>query len=95
MKETILFTEEQWRDSPLSIAKFYGRIKYGGINYIIVNKEGKDLFELSKEANEAGREYAIEPGEPADLIDERYQAKYRELGRDGFLKWLGLKGGEK
>ena len=95
MKEEIIFTEEQWNDSPLSIAKFYGGITFRGIHYIIVNKEGKDLFECSAEAIKAGRTKAIEPGEPADLIDERYLAKYKELGRDEFLKWVGLKGGEK
>jgi len=95
MNEEIIFTQDEWNDSPLSIAKFYGGITFRGIHYIIVNKEGKDLFECSAEAIKAGRTKAIEPGEPADLINERYQAKYKELGRDEFLKWARSKRWEK
>lgn len=84
----ILFTEEAWRNSHLSIAKFYGRITYNGKSFIIVNKEGKDLFQCTHEANKAGRTMAIEPGEPADLIREDFLPLYRELGRDGFIEIL-------
>ena len=85
---TILMTEEYWATSQFSIARYYGRIKVGGIEYIIVNKEGKDVFELSVEAEKAGRENAIEPGEPCDLIDKRYQPIYRKVGRDKFIEWV-------
>lgn len=85
---TILMTEEYWAISQFSIARYYGRIKVGGIEYIIVNKEGKDVFELSVEAEKAGRENAIEPGEPCDLIDKRYQPIYRKVGRDKFIEWV-------
>ena len=85
---TILMTEEYWATSQFSIARYYGRIKVGGIEYIIVNKEGKDVFELSVEAEKAGREKAIEPGEPCDLIDKRYQPIYRKVGRDKFIEWV-------
>ena len=81
-------TEEYWATSQFSIARYYGRIKVGGIEYIIVNKEGKDVFELSVEAEKAGREKAIEPGEPCDLIDKRYQPIYRKVGRDKFIEWV-------
>ena len=81
-------TEEYWATSQFSIARYYGRIKVGGIEYIIVNKEGKDVFELSVEAEKAGRENAIEPGEPCDLIDKRYQPIYRKVGRDKFIEWV-------
>lgn len=88
----ILMEEEYWRSSQFSIARFYGRInvKIGGetINYVIVNKEGKDIFECSLEAQKAGREKAIEPGEPADLVDKRYVPVYRKIGRDAFIKML-------
>ena len=85
---TILMTEEYWATSQFSIARYYGQIKVGGIEYIIVNKEGKDVFELSVEAEKAGCEMAIEPGEPCDLIDKRYQPIYRKVGRDKFIEWV-------
>ena len=88
----ILMEEGYWRNSQFSIAKYYGEInvKIGGetINYVIVNKEGKDIFECSEEAQKAGREKAIEPGEPVDLIDRRYIPVYRKMGRDAFIKMI-------
>ena len=84
--------EEYWRNSQFSIAKYYGRInvKIGGetIEYVIVNKEGKDIFECSAEAEKAGRDKAIEPGEPADLVDKRYVPAYRMMGREAFIKMI-------
>ena len=84
--------EEYWRSSQFSIARFYGRInvKIGGetIEYVIVNKDGKDIFECSAEAEKAGREKAIEPGEPADLVDKRYVPAYRKMGREAFIKMI-------
>ena len=88
----ILMEEEYWRNSQFSIAKYYGEIdvKIGGekIRYVIVNKEGKDIFECSLEAEKAGRDKAIEPGEPADLVDKRYVPAYRKMGRDAFIKMI-------
>ena len=88
----ILMEEEYWRTSQFSIAKYYGAInvKIGNenIEYIIVNKEGKDIFECSEEADKAGREKAIEPGEPVDLIDRRYIPVYRKMGREAFVKMI-------
>ena len=81
-------TEEYWASSPYSVARYYGGIKIGRVEYIIVNKEGKDLFECSEEADKAGREKAIEPGEPADLIDKRYQPVYKKVGREKFIEWV-------
>ena len=75
-----------------SIAKYYGgmNLKIGGenVSYTIVNKEGKTLLELSEEAERSGRHMAIEPGEPADLVDNRYVPIYRELGKDRFLAMI-------
>lgn len=85
---TILMTEEYWANSPFSIARYCGCIKISGIEYIIVNKEGKDLFECSIEADKQGREKAIEPGEPADLIRSDFKQFYRKLGRDKFIAVL-------
>jgi len=87
----IIMTEEYWATSPFSIARYYGGIKVDGVDYVIVNKEGKDIYECSIEAEKAGREKAIEPGEPADLIDRRYIPMYKKLGRDKFIEWV--KGG--
>lgn len=88
----ILMAEEYWMNTQLSIAKHYGEVKMkiGGetINYIIVNKEGKDIFECSLEAQKAGREKAIEPGEPVDLVDRRYVPAYRMMGRDAFIQMI-------
>lgn len=84
----IIMTEEYWATSPFSIARYYGGIKVDGVDYVIVNKEGKDIYECSIEAEKAGREKAIEPGEPADLIDRRYIPMYKKLGRDKFIEWV-------
>ena len=88
----ILMEEGFWRNSQFSIAKYYGEINVniGGetIEYVIVNKEGKDIFECSLEAEKAGRDKAIEPGEPADLVDKRYIPAYRIMGREAFIKML-------
>lgn len=84
----ILITEESWRNSQLSIARLYGRVNFDGHEYIIVNKEGKDLFQCSYEANKAGREMAIEPGEPADLVRRDFLPIYRKLGREKFIEVL-------
>lgn len=84
----IVMTEEYWANSPFSVARYYGGIKVQGVDYIIVNKEGKDIYECSAEAKKAGREKAIEPGEPCDLVDRRYVPMYRKLGRDKFIEWV-------
>ena len=88
----ILMEEEYWRTSQFSIAKYYGEIKVKidgeTIHYIIVNKDGKDIFECSIEAEKAGREKAIEPDEPADLVDRRYVLAYRMIGREAFIKMI-------
>ena len=84
----ICMSEEYWANSHFSIARYYGRIKVGGHEYIIVNKEGKDIFECSIEADKAGREKAIEPGEPCDLCRMDFVPTYRRLGRDRFLQVL-------
>jgi len=84
----IIMTEEYWATSQFSIARYYGGIKVGDVDYVIVNKEGEDIYECSIEAEKAGREKAIEPGEPADLIDRRYIPMYKKLGRDKFIEWV-------
>ena len=46
----LVMAEEFWANSQFSIARYYGRIKISGNEYIIVNKNGKDIFECSYEA---------------------------------------------
>ena len=84
----ICMTEEYWANSQFSIARHTGCIKTFGAIYYIVNKEGKDLFECSDEADREGREYAIAPGEPCDLVMDKFIPYYREIGRDKFLEVL-------
>lgn len=84
----ICMVEEYWANTQFSIARHYGRIQAFGHTYIIVNKEGKDIFECSIEADRAGREKAIEPGEPCDLCRTDFVPYYRKLGRDKFLEVL-------
>ena len=84
----ILMTEEFWTNSQFSIARYYGRIRVGKFEWVIVNKDGKDIFELSLEAEKAGREKAIEPGEPADLCRTDFVPIYRKLGRERFMEFL-------
>ena len=81
-------TEEYWANSQFSVARYYGAIIINGSRYIIVNKEGKDLWECIREAERAGRDKAIEPGEPADLILEEWQTIYKALGRDKFIEYI-------
>lgn len=84
----ICMTEDYWASSQFSVARYYGRVKIDVHEYIIVNKEGKDIFQCSIEAKKAGREMAIESGEPADLVRKDFVPHYRKLGRDKFLEVL-------
>ena len=84
----LIMTEEYWANSQLSIARYYGGINFMGRQYLIVNKEGKDLFELSIETDKAGRTKAIEPGEPADLVLVSLIPSYKKLGRDKIIELI-------
>ena len=44
----------------------------------------------AREAEKAGREKAIEPGEPADLCRKDFVTYYRRLGREKFLEVLNF-----
>ena len=84
----LLMAEEYWKNSMFSIARHYGQVNINGHRYVIVNKEGKDIFECSAEAEAAGREMAIEPGEPCDLVRSDLVPAYRKLGRDRIIELL-------
>ena len=86
--KAIVMTENYWANSQFSIARYFGRISVDGFEYVIVDKRGHDIFECSIEAEKAGREKAIEPGEPADLCRIDFVPIYRKLGREQFLRFL-------
>lgn len=81
-------SEEFWINSQLSIARYYGRAKFGGHEYLIVDKHGRDIWECSMAADRAGSDKAIPEGEPADLVRRDFIPYYRKLGRDKFLDVL-------
>lgn len=81
----LLMTEEFWANSQLSIARYYGEIIFCGRKYIIVDKHGRDIYELSAIAEREGRDKAIEPGEPADLVLATLRFAYRKLGRERII----------
>ena len=75
----ILFTKESWMNSQLSVAKYSGGIHLTCEDgkkrtFFIVNKEGKDLNQVS-----------IPAGEPADLVDKEFIPLYKKLGRNLFI----------
>ena len=77
--KTILLTKESWMNSQLSVAKYSGGIHLtcdGGKKrtFLIVNKEGKELNQVS-----------IPAGEPADLVDKAFIPLYKKLGRTLFI----------
>lgn len=41
----IVMAEDFWANSQLSIARYFGKIRFNGFDYIIVDKRGKDIFE--------------------------------------------------
>lgn len=84
----LLMTEEFWANSQLSIARYYGEIIFCGRKYIIVDKYGRDIYECSAIAKREGREKAIEPGEPADLILSTLRFAYRKLGRERIIELI-------
>ena len=77
--KVIMFTKESWMNSQLSVAKYSGGIHLtfdGGKKrtFLIVNKEGKELNQVS-----------IPAGEPADLVDKEFIPLYKKLGRTLFI----------
>lgn len=77
--KSILLTKEFWMNSQLSVAKYSGGVQVTGEDgkkrtLLIVNKEGKDLYQVG-----------IPAGEPADLVDKEFIPLYKKLGRDLFI----------
>lgn len=84
----VMMAEEYWVNSQLSYARYTGSVKCWGVEYVICDKRGHTIFECSLEAEREGRQKAIEPGEPADLVDIRYVKIYRKVGREKFIEML-------
>lgn len=84
----ILMEEEYWANTQLSIVRHYGSIIFNDAQYTVVNKEGRTVFELSVEAEREGREKAIPPGEPCDLVMDQFIPVYRKVGREAFIRML-------
>ena len=84
----IVMSESYWANTPLSIVRYTGVCMMDGADYVIVDKRGHDIFECSREAAKAGREKAIEPGEPCDLCRTDFVKIYRQLGREQFLRFI-------
>lgn len=77
--KSILLIKESWMNSPLSVAKYSGGVQVTGEGgkkrtLLIVNKEGKDLYQVG-----------IPSGESADLVDKEFIPLYKKLGRDLFI----------
>ena len=90
----IIIKKEYWENSQLSIAKYYGGLKFNGKEYKIVNKDGITVEELSNPMSEhyvGNGEYAIPPGEPADLVNEDWLKVYRKIGREETLMLIKKK----
>lgn len=91
MSNVILMTKEYWDNCQLSVAKYFGGLELNGKEYKIVNKYGITLEELSNPMSKhwsGNGEYAIPPGEPADLVLEDWLPVYRSLGRDETLRLI-------
>ena len=86
--KAIVMVESYWANTHLSFVRHTGRVRIWGHEYVIVDKRGHDIFECSMEAEMAGRENAIEPGEPCDLCRVDFVPIYRKLGREKFLQFL-------
>lgn len=77
--KAILLTKESWMNSQLSVAKYSGGVQVTGEGgkkrtLLIVNKEGKDLYQVG-----------IPSGESADLVDKEFIPFCKKLGRDLFI----------
>ena len=83
----IIITEDHWRNSHLSIVRYYGQIKAFGTHYEILNKDGISVLELSNPHSEhfVSGGMAIPEGEPCDLVRKDWIPVYRKLGRERTL----------
>ena len=89
MKSPII-PEDVWMNSQLSIARIYGGCVLNGEKYIVCNKHGITVFELSDPNSKHyvgdGEQKCIAPGEPCDLVNEKWIPLYKKLGRDRLIE---------
>lgn len=83
MEVPIIMEEAYWRNSYLSVVRYYGAVTINKKEYSIVNKEGITLLELSDPSSPhyVTEGMAIPPGESADLILDTWIPVYKALGR--------------
>lgn len=84
----LVMTEEFWATSQLSVAKYSGSIIWNGKSYTICNKDGLTIFKCSEIAEKKNLDYAIPPGEPADLVRDDFIPTYKKIGRDNVIRLL-------
>ena len=87
----ICMAEEYWANTQFSVVRHYGQMRFAGKLYVIVNKEGVTIFELSNPKGEhyvGDNQMAIPPGEPCDLVMFEWVPIYKALGRDAFLAYI-------
>ena len=84
MAGPIIMTEEFWKNSQFSIAKYHGGMVFKGKHYYVANKEGVTVLELCDPSSPyyVGGDKVIQPGEPCDLVLEDWIPVYKSLGRD-------------
>jgi len=85
----LIIPENHWANSQLSIARFCGRISINKELYVIVNKEGIDVYELSNPDSKhfvGEGNWIIPPGEPCDLCHEKVVPLYKLYHRDKVLQ---------
>lgn len=68
---TILFTKENWMNSQLSVARFYGGLRLGGHEYMVMPDSGDLLREdFVKYYKKLGRERLIELIRANNLVSD-------------------------
>ena len=92
MFNTIFMTEDYWRSSQFSVAAHYGGLQINQHHYVLCNKFGVTVFELSDPGSPSFVGYeekkAIQPGEPVDLVRLDWVPIYRIVGRNKLFDML-------
>lgn len=90
MKPPILMRYEYWRNSMFSFVRMIGAVEWLGKIYVIVNKDGITLDELTDPESKYylgdDAEVYIPHGEPSDLVMKEWVPIYKALGREKMLE---------
>lgn len=87
----ICISEECWANNQLSVVRYTGQISFNSHIFMIVNKDGIDIFALSHPNSKyyvGKNKQAIHAGEPCDLCRLDFIKYYRALKRDAFIRVL-------